>query len=240
MLTMSMLAEVLHNRWTTVPRWTESQIEADFFIYSGWLAYDHRRAFLVFQTDAATSYESTELYEKVQQHIHKLQATTLERPATFIHLSQTIDDVCSLNAKLDAFINEAATLWPITLTKEFSFAYGHHLSRRQLTEAANNAVFGPCYRYHGHNMRLLVSVRGWRDATTGMVINFNQLKRIVEETILAVYDHQTVEFSDAPPTCETMAPIFWESLKPRLPILFSITLYETPTSYCTIEHTKEM
>lgn len=135
----------------------------------------------------------------------------------------------------------------IRVTKEFSFEMSHMLANHQ----------GGCRNLHGHSYRLFVTVSGEprREAgspSEGMVIDFGELKRIVNEHIISVLDHSLL-ISEATsrepfiaqyggrkvtrpfePTCENMILWFARLLRDAMPAgarLFALRLHETATSY---------
>lgn len=137
----------------------------------------------------------------------------------------------------------------IRVTKEFTFDCAHALYNYN----------GLCRNIHGHTYKLLVTVKGTIDEdesspSYGMIIDFSVLKKLVKKYIVDVYDHSLVvneklkfpvEFTayqdkgkyiefDGQATCENMVIKFASILKGILPkscSLFSVKLYETPTSY---------
>ncbi|MDB4121659.1 6-carboxytetrahydropterin synthase [Flavobacteriaceae bacterium] len=138
----------------------------------------------------------------------------------------------------------------IRITKQFSFETGHALY----------GYDGKCRNVHGHSYKLSVTVIGEPIADSshvkfGMVIDFSDLKKIVKEEIVDVFDHATVFNKNTPhvelakelsdrghsvllvdyqPTSEMMVIDFAEKIKQRLPKqtqLFSLRLQETATSY---------
>ena len=138
----------------------------------------------------------------------------------------------------------------IRITKQFSFETGHALY----------GYDGKCKNVHGHSYKLSVTVSGTpiSDNTNvkfGMVIDFGDLKKIVNEEIVDVFDHATVFNKNTPhvelakelqardhhvilvdyqPTSEMMVIDFADKIKKRLPInikLYSIKLQETDTSF---------
>jgi 6-pyruvoyltetrahydropterin/6-carboxytetrahydropterin synthase len=72
---------------------------------------------------------------------------------------------------------------------EFRFEASHQLRREDWSDAQNNAVFGNCARLHGHSYRLVVTLRGPIDPETGMVMNFQHVKRLVRERVISRLDH---------------------------------------------------
>ena len=138
----------------------------------------------------------------------------------------------------------------IRITKKFTFETGHALY----------GYDGKCRNVHGHSYKLFVTVIGNPIADSshvkyGMVIDFSDLKKIVKEVIVDVFDHATVFNKNTPhvelakelsdrghsvllvdyqPTSEIMVIDFAEKIKQRLPKqtqLFSLRLQETATSY---------
>jgi len=122
------------------------------------------------------------------------------------------------------------------IRKQFHFSAAHRLHSSRLSEEENRAAFGKCSNphYHGHNYRLTVAVTGDVNPETGMVINFEQLKRIVNREIIDKLDHTNldmdVDFLEGQvTTAENMARLIWERLAPRLDgiRLYEIELAET-------------
>ena len=138
----------------------------------------------------------------------------------------------------------------IRITKQFSFETGHALY----------GYDGKCKNVHGHSYRLDVTVIGKPIADTGhvkygMVIDFGDLKKIVKEEIVEVFDHATVFNKNTPhvelakeledrghnvllvnyqPTSEMMVIDFAKKISKRLPQnikLHSLKLQETATSF---------
>lgn len=75
----------------------------------------------------------------------------------------------------------------LRITKEFSFEMAHALKHYS----------GKCENIHGHTYHLSVTVKGpvvtVADAPNdGMVMDFGDLKKIVQERILDVFDHALV------------------------------------------------
>lgn len=135
----------------------------------------------------------------------------------------------------------------IRITKEFRFEGAHALQNYD----------GKCRHIHGHSYRLFVTLKGApltdkKSPKNGMVVDFGDLKKIVNKYIVDPFDHALLLRSDAPlkdeiasayenviildfqPTCENLALYFADLLQANLPegtALHSIRLYETPTSY---------
>jgi 6-pyruvoyltetrahydropterin/6-carboxytetrahydropterin synthase len=138
----------------------------------------------------------------------------------------------------------------IRITKQFNFETGHALY----------GYDGKCKNVHGHSYKLSVTVTGEpisdnSNVKFGMVIDFGDLKKIVKEEIVDLFDHATVFNKNTPhvelakelqdrghhvllvdyqPTSEMMVIDFAKKIKARLPEnieLFAVKLQETETSY---------
>jgi len=129
----------------------------------------------------------------------------------------------------------------LTITKELRFDAAHRLYLPDLSETRNREIFGKCCQFHGHTYRLRVTVAG-PVQSTGMILNYTELKGIVKDRILSRYDHADLntldEYRDMPPTAENMALFIFKELKPWLKScgvdLKKITLYETPDSWAQV------
>ena len=99
------------------------------------------------------------------------------------------------------------------------FSAAHRLFHRNLSDTENEQLFGPCDHVHGHNYRLEVTVRGPIDPRTGMVINLNDLARVIREEIFDRVDHRFLN-EDVPfladlevVTAESLVVAFWNVLE---------------------------
>ena len=138
----------------------------------------------------------------------------------------------------------------IRITKEFKFETGHALF----------GYDGLCKNVHGHSYKLSVTLIGTpitdsNHVKYGMVMDFGDLKKIVNETIVAPFDHATVLNINSPhkelakamqetghkvlgveyqPTSEMMILDFAEKIKAKLPEnlkLHHLILRETDTCF---------
>ena len=135
----------------------------------------------------------------------------------------------------------------LRITKEFRFEGAHALP----------GYDGKCRNIHGHSYLMYVTVKGENLNGTsspkeGMVVDFKQLKAIVNENIVDVLDHALIMHAVSPlsqelaqaypnvimvdfqPSTENLICWFAQVLSDKLPQgvgLFSIKLYETAGSY---------
>lgn len=118
----------------------------------------------------------------------------------------------------------------IYVTKEFEFEAAHHLINYD----------GPCANVHGHSYKLQVTVSGnvdvldTRFATDCMVIDFKDLKSIVNKAVINTHDHEDLNTIYDNPTAEIMVIHMFYGIEERLPKdvkLESVKLWETSTSF---------
>ncbi len=135
----------------------------------------------------------------------------------------------------------------VTVTTELEFSAAHRVFNPEWTDERNQEVFGGCANpnWHGHNYELHVTVEGELDPETGFVMDFRDLKSLVESRVIQDLDHQNVNL-DVPwlagliPSAENMVVAIWSRLADGLPNevkLSKLTLWETPRSY--VEYTGE-
>jgi 6-pyruvoyltetrahydropterin/6-carboxytetrahydropterin synthase len=128
------------------------------------------------------------------------------------------------------------------LTRKVEFCAAHRLASGRLSEEENVREFGKCARKapHGHNYVLEVTLRGEVHPVTGLVFNLVDLKKILEEKIVAWLDHRNLnclpEFADLVTSTEVVAGQIWRRLSqvPFTPArLHEIRLWETGNNSVT-------
>lgn len=122
------------------------------------------------------------------------------------------------------------------LTRIEEFCASHRLHSPHLTDEENRALYGKCNNPngHGHNYRLHVTIRGEADPKTGMLLELNQLSKLIRDEITDRVDHLNlgvdVDFlAGVIPTAENLCLAFWQRLEGRLPAgeLCELVLEET-------------
>jgi 6-pyruvoyltetrahydropterin/6-carboxytetrahydropterin synthase len=109
------------------------------------------------------------------------------------------------------------------LVKEFKFDSAHNLVNYN----------GKCEKLHGHTYKLVVKIKGTPDQN-GLLIDFVDLKRIVNDEIIEVLDHKYLNEIIEQPTAENIAVWVWNRLKDKIELpngqLHEIEIWETATS----------
>jgi 6-pyruvoyltetrahydropterin/6-carboxytetrahydropterin synthase len=132
------------------------------------------------------------------------------------------------------------------VTREINFSYGHRLLDYQ----------GKCAHLHGHNGRILITLEASGLDQRGMVLDFTEIKRVVQAWVDEHLDHRMVLRRDDPavpaleklgeplflidvnPTAENLARLIYDyGASQGFPVL-EVQLWETPQSraaYCPSE-----
>ena len=113
----------------------------------------------------------------------------------------------------------------LTLSKTFRFEAAHFLPT--FPEGHK------CRRLHGHSFEFGVEVAGEMDPAKGYLIDYGEIKRIVDPIVKRL-DHYYLNDIEGleNPTSEMVAVWLWNRIRPELPLLSRIVVYETCTSRC--------
>jgi 6-pyruvoyltetrahydropterin/6-carboxytetrahydropterin synthase len=114
----------------------------------------------------------------------------------------------------------------VELKKHFLFEAAHHLPH---VPAGHK-----CARVHGHSYRVEVSLHGPVDAQTGWLVDFS----LIDEAWASLhrrFDHHMLNEVEGleNPTCENLCGYIWAALRPHIPQLCAVTVWETVDSCCT-------
>ena len=116
----------------------------------------------------------------------------------------------------------------LTVCKRFTFEASHFLPNYP----------GNCANLHGHSYQLFVEVEGRREGMpepsySGMVIDFGELKKTVEDVVISQVDHAHLnDCISVVSTAENLVAWIRDRLLPWYGMgLVRICLYETEDSY---------
>ena len=136
----------------------------------------------------------------------------------------------------------------VSVTESFEFAASHRLYCPSMSEEENQVLFGKCANPngHGHNYVFEVTVRGTPDATTGKIVDIQEMESIVKARVVDRFDHKHLnldcpEFADLNPSVENITMVIWKLLDGQLEParLSKIRVWETPKTYAEIEEKKQ-
>jgi 6-pyruvoyltetrahydropterin/6-carboxytetrahydropterin synthase len=133
----------------------------------------------------------------------------------------------------------------IYISRDVHFCAAHKLYNEHWSKEKNEEVFGACANenWHGHNFDMTVTVKGPVDPETGFVINFKDLKKLINEEVLDKLDHKNlnldVDFMHGKLTSvENLIVEIWKLLYPKIKeitnhraTLHSLKIKETNKNY---------
>ena len=123
---------------------------------------------------------------------------------------------------------------PFALTRLYHFSAAHQLANPALSDEENVRIYGQCFRQHGHNYGLEVTVAGALHPATGMSVDLGVMDTAVKTAVLDRVDHYDLsatvpELTGVITTGENLARVFYQWLEDALPpgVLRRVTLVET-------------
>ena len=123
---------------------------------------------------------------------------------------------------------------PFALTRLYHFSAAHRLANPVLSDEENARIYGQCFRQHGHNYGLEVTVAGTLHPATGMSVDLGVVDTAVKTSVLDRVDHYDLsatvpELTGVITTGENLARVFYHWLEDALPpgVLRRVTLVET-------------
>jgi 6-pyruvoyltetrahydropterin/6-carboxytetrahydropterin synthase len=110
------------------------------------------------------------------------------------------------------------------ITQAFTFEAAHRLPNVPATHR--------CHRMHGHSYRVELRLEGPVDPESGFVVDFFDVEAAFAP-ILARLDHYCLNEIEglANPTAEHIAIWIWQRVRPTLPLLAAVAVYETPSCW---------
>jgi 6-pyruvoyltetrahydropterin/6-carboxytetrahydropterin synthase len=114
----------------------------------------------------------------------------------------------------------------------------YEISIETTFDAAHNLreYEGICGQLHGHTYKALAKFRVKELQDSGIAVDFRHVKKLINEA--AEYmDHQYIndlpEFSIQNPTAENIARYIYERVRAECSLIYSVSVWETPTSCAT-------
>ncbi len=114
------------------------------------------------------------------------------------------------------------------ITQSFTFEAAHRLPNVPTTHR--------CHRMHGHSYRVDLRLEGPVDPHTGFVVDFFDVEAAFGPLLKRLDHHCLNEVEGLEnPTAENIAVWIFERVKPGLPLLSAVTVYETPMCWAEYE-----
>ncbi|MEI9401860.1 6-carboxytetrahydropterin synthase QueD [Mesorhizobium argentiipisi] len=113
------------------------------------------------------------------------------------------------------------------ITQAFTFEAAHRLPRVHESHR--------CHRMHGHSYRVDLRLAGPVDPDTGFVVDFFDVEAAFAPLLQRLDHHCLNEIEGLTnPTAENIAIWIWNHVKPDLPQIAAVTVWETP--HCWAEY----
>ena len=111
----------------------------------------------------------------------------------------------------------------VYVTRKIEFNAAHRLFNPELSDEENRLIYGKCSGTygHGHNYVIEITLAGRIDRKTGYLFDLKELKSMLEQEIVARFDHchlnfEVPELENSVPTTEILAVTIWEILEAKL------------------------
>lgn len=116
----------------------------------------------------------------------------------------------------------------VRLVHEFKFESAHRLPKVPPGHK--------CANLHGHSFKVELTVEGPVNPETGWFIDFGELEEIWHPLWKRLDHHYLNDIEGLEnPTSEILAKWIWDRMKPQLPSLTRVTLFETADARCEYE-----
>jgi 6-pyruvoyltetrahydropterin/6-carboxytetrahydropterin synthase len=127
------------------------------------------------------------------------------------------------------------------VSREIDFCYGHRLLNYE----------GKCRHLHGHNGRVVITLQADGLDNRGMVLDFSDIKRVINRWVDEELDHRMILHRDDPvvpvltkmgeplflmetnPTAENIAQMIYRFASQQGFPVVEVRLWETPRCYAT-------
>ena len=128
----------------------------------------------------------------------------------------------------------------VAVYRKEHFNAAHRLHNPLWDDETNATVFGKCNNpnFHGHNYEVIVKLIGVPDQATGYVYDMKLLSDLIQENVLARFDHKnlnldTAEFKNLNPSAENIVVVIYNILRDKIAPRFDlqVRLYETERNF---------
>lgn len=127
----------------------------------------------------------------------------------------------------------------VYISRKVFFSAAHRMFNPELSDEENLRLYGKCSNPggHGHNYVVEVTVRGIPDERTGVVINLDDLKKLLDWEIIDRFDHKDLSsgvdvLEGSVISMETLVRVIWDLLDPKITDaeLYEVRIWETDTN----------
>ncbi len=119
------------------------------------------------------------------------------------------------------------------LTRMYVIRALHNLENPDVSDTENERLYGMCFRLHGHDYKVMVSIEGPVDDLSGLLPFRPELDRIVDEVLLRPLNGGCLNDHSTNTSGEALAHLWYERLRPHLPpeLHLRLAIQETRKNY---------
>lgn len=118
-------------------------------------------------------------------------------------------------------------------TRQYLIRALHNLENPSVDSAENERLYGMCYRLHGHDYKVQVTIESEIDAKTGLCEFRDQLDALVERELIRPFDGKCLNDTFKNTSGEALTHLFFDRLQPHLPpgVRLKLAIQETRKNY---------
>lgn len=120
-----------------------------------------------------------------------------------------------------------------SFTRQYLIRSLHNLENPDATSEENERLYGMCYRLHGHDYKVQVTIESDVDPRTGLCAFRLELDALVERELIGPFDGRCLNDSFQNTSGEALVHLFYERLRPHIPshIGLRLAIQETRKNY---------
>jgi 6-pyruvoyltetrahydropterin/6-carboxytetrahydropterin synthase len=118
-------------------------------------------------------------------------------------------------------------------TRVYSLRALHNLQNPDISDEENLRLYGMCYRLHGHDYRVQVTIESELDPKTGLCRFRDQLDAVVRKNLIERFDGHCLNDTFTNTSGEALVHLFYDLLRPHIPqdIRLRLSIQETRKNY---------
>ncbi len=101
----------------------------------------------------------------------------------------------------------------VTLTRRYKIRAMHNLNNPDLSDAENERLYGMCFRTHGHDYQVMVTIEAPIDPSTGIIFSRDVIDTRVQEKIIRKLEGQMLNDLYPNTSGEALSFILFDLLK---------------------------
>ncbi len=119
------------------------------------------------------------------------------------------------------------------LTRLYVIRALHNLENPDASDKENERLYGMCFRLHGHDYKVMVTIEGDVDPRSGLLAFRTEMDRVVDEVLIRPMSGQCLNDHSTNTSGEALAHLWYERLRPHFPshLQLRLSIQETRKNY---------